>query len=901
MTAEPSGEWGAMESALEAYFLARDRGESLDVLSACNGDAELAAKVLAVLGDAPDLVVDAVGDEAASNSHPASFGDFDIVEQIGKGGMGTVYLAMQRSLGREVALKVLDGAGLGMAASRVRMRREAELTALLDHPGIVPVYAVGDVGEVPFIAMKYLLGPSLADVQRPWDPERVATIGAQLADALDAAHVQGVVHRDVKPANIIMDGESPVFVDFGLARAQSDMTLTQEGKVAGTLRYMAPERLDASSAVLDPRVDIYGLGATLYELLAAREVFGEQSPTALVRSVLAREPAPLRLRGRHHDLETIVMRALSKDPRHRFATARDMAEDLRRYLRNEPVTSRRMSRAARSWRMVQRYPRTSSVLAVAVLLVVASLSAFLVVSSNSRDDRDRRFAVAQEQLREQNHEQARDGMLLLAKRHPGDPEVAAWLALAEAEVAIDQLLVLAADHATSITPSIIANLSAVAQSAPAGERRSVVSLAAAVALAQSGDVPGARAQLAALSTPDQQGRTAAAIRAWLDGVSLPWSLPDAESEALPDEVMLTTLVLRIAGASPQLVLRELQQVDSEQRQSPRMIFVEAVARGDEGQWEVAASLLRGLAREESWSATWRWLATMQLLMGHLDEASVSLQYCQSETAGPVKYLRLQHAYELARRAQDRPAQVKLIEDLRAKPDRTPHEEQFLAEYDGKIDAARVPDSLTRLAALHDASSNINERERLLAMRVVVAGYHLPNPGEGAAELHQRYLVEWLPHAATLQNRVSRSLANPWVARSLCSSGRPGDLGRGLEMFHATCLESPGAQNAAVEYAKAVLAIPADVAATVRLHHVLSARTAIDAVLDRIAAKRMGASKMFTNELRYYAFFLVWRAGDYVELLRRFESVKGLLPESVLVGAQQAADAGEQAREELRKR
>ena len=245
--------------------------------------------------------------------------------------------------------------------------------------------------------------------------------------------------------------------------------------------------------------------------------------------------------------------------------------------------------------------------------------------------------------------------------------------------------------------------------------------------------------------------------------------------------------------------------------------------------------------------------------------------------------------------------MKLIEDLRAKPDRTPHEEQFLAEYDGKIDAAHVPDSLTRLAALHDASSNINERERLLAMQVVVAGYHLPNPGEGAAELHQRYLTEWLPHAASLQNRVSRSLANPWVARSLCSSGRPGDLGRGLEMFHATCLESPGAQDAAVEYAKAVLAIPADVAETVRLHHVLSARTAIDAVLDRIAAKRMGAAKMFTNELRYYAFFLVWRAGDYVELLRRFESVKGLLPESVLVGAQQAADAGEQARQELRKR
>jgi serine/threonine protein kinase len=900
VTAESPEEWAAVGAALEVYFLAKDRNESLDMLSACDGNAELAAKALAVLGGAPDVVVSS--EDSPPDSTPlVSFGDFNIVEQIGKGGMGTVYLATQRSLGREVALKVLDGAGLAMDGARVRMRREAELTALLEHPGIVPVYAVGEVGEVPFIAMKYLLGPSLERVKRPWSPERVADIGAQLADALDAAHVQGVVHRDVKPANIIMDGDRPVFVDFGLARAQSDVTLTQEGKVAGTLRYMAPERLDANSAVLDPRVDIYGLGATLYELLADREVFGEQSPTALIRSVLAREPAPLRLRGRDHDLKTIVMRALSKDPRHRFATASDMAEDLRRYLRNEPVRSRRMSRVARGLRMVQRYPRSSALAAIAALLIVVSLSAYVVVSINSSADRDRRLTVAQEQLHAQQNELARDGMLLLTKRHPDDEEVASWLAVAEAEVALDQLLVLAANHATNITPDLIATLSAAARSDAGGERQVVVALAAAVALAQSGDHSGARAQLAALPQSSQQARTAVSIRAWFDGVDLPWTLPDPGAEPAPDEVMLASLVLRLAGATPQRVLGELRQVASEHRQSPRMIFLEAIARGDEGRWEVAASLLRGLSREESWSAAWPWLATMQLSLGHLDEAAVSLQNCDEQTVGPVQYLRLQRAFEVAHRAQDSDALAKMIAVLRAKSERAPFEDQFLAEYDGKIERSRVPSALLRLADLHDAATNSNQRGRLLAVRIIVAGYHLSNPGEGEAELHRKYVDEWLERGESLKGRVSRAEAYPWLARSLCCTGRPGDLDRGLEMFRTTCLESPGFPHVAVEYAKAVLAIPESVGEPARIHHVMAARVALDTVLERISSNRIGVGKEQANQMRYYSFFLTWRTGDYVELSRRYENVRDLLPASLHAGADAAVEVGKRARKELGKR
>ncbi|MGC6489103.1 MAG: serine/threonine-protein kinase, partial [Planctomycetota bacterium] len=485
MPSERAGsDWQAVESALERYFTARESGEAIDVKTACDGDVELAAKVLEVLGDAPDMLVDAA--EEAPRERKVSFGDFDIVEEVGRGGMGTVYLALQRSLGREVALKVMDTGPQVMPSARVRMRREAELTALLEHPNIVPVYAVGEVGEVPFIAMKFLAGPTLADARGPWQPEQVARVGRSLASALDAAHLHGVVHRDVKPANILMDGDEPVFVDFGLARADSDPTLTQEGKVAGTLRYMAPERLDASAASLDPRADIYGLGATLYELLSGKEVFGEQSPTALVRSVLVREPEPLRLRGRHYDLETVVLRALAKDPRKRFQSAGELAADLDRYLAGQPVTSRRVTPAERLWRQVARYPKVSSALA-AISLIALLLSGLVFVQQQAADaDRTQRLATARRDLDEHRHARARDGLTQLWRLHGVDEEIGELLEIAEREVAVDQLLLLAADHADNLRSDDVQALID-APEEPSYDRAGTGRLAAVVALGQRGD------------------------------------------------------------------------------------------------------------------------------------------------------------------------------------------------------------------------------------------------------------------------------------------------------------------------------------------------------------------------------------------------------------------------------
>src|SRR5262245_44862885 len=191
--------WQRVQAALERYLVARSGAEPIDLLAACDGDDELAHDVRKTLDHAGGLLDDA---PEASTAELGSFGDFEVSRLIGRGGMGSVYLARQRSLGRMVALKVLNRGGLEVPATRMRLKREAELTALLDHPNIVPIYAVGEVDGVPFLAMKRLSGPSLADVARPLEPERVGRIGRDLARALDAAHTLGIVHRDVKPANV---------------------------------------------------------------------------------------------------------------------------------------------------------------------------------------------------------------------------------------------------------------------------------------------------------------------------------------------------------------------------------------------------------------------------------------------------------------------------------------------------------------------------------------------------------------------------------------------------------------------------------------------------------------------------------------------------------------------------
>ncbi len=318
-----------------------------------------------------------------------ALGEFRIVREIGRGGMGIVYEAEQVSLGRRVALKVLPvTAGLD-AKQLARFRIEAQVMAALHHPQIVPIFAVGCDRGVHYYAMQLIAGRSLADrLREPGEdrgggagtygrfaPREAARLAMQAAEALEHAHGLGVLHRDVKPGNLLVDGLGHLWVtDFGLARLQGRGDLTDSGDLLGTLRYMSPEQA-AGGRVLDPRTDVYALGATLYELLTARPSFDGVDRQDLLRRIAHVEPVPPRRIDPTIplDLETIVGKAMAKEPERRYATARELADDLGRFLDQRPIRARRPSVAERLARWSQRHRRTSAI--GAGILVVATLVA----------------------------------------------------------------------------------------------------------------------------------------------------------------------------------------------------------------------------------------------------------------------------------------------------------------------------------------------------------------------------------------------------------------------------------------------------------------------------------------------------------------------------------------------
>jgi serine/threonine protein kinase/Tfp pilus assembly protein PilF len=359
--------------------------------------------------------------EVAGMEPPAQslgqLGDFRLIREVGRGGMGVVYEAEQVSLGRRVALKVLPFAATMDPRQLQRFHNEARAAASLDHPHIVHVHAIGCERAVHFYAMQFIEGQTLAAMiadlrQRggrpaeaqpttphfPEQPEpaaetapwaaastergprdrahfrRVAELGIQAAEALDYAHALGIVHRDVKPANLLVDGRGGLWVaDFGLAHIQSDARLTLTGDLVGTLRYMSPEQALAKQVVVDYRTDVYSLGATLYELLTLEPAFGGCDRQELLRQIAFEEPKPPRRINKAipAELETIIQKAMEKDPADRYATAKELAEDLRRFLADEPIRARRPGPVRRSAKWARRHP--SPVVAAVVVLLMAGL------------------------------------------------------------------------------------------------------------------------------------------------------------------------------------------------------------------------------------------------------------------------------------------------------------------------------------------------------------------------------------------------------------------------------------------------------------------------------------------------------------------------------------------------
>ena len=295
----------------------------------------------------------------------ADFGDYELLGEIGRGGQGVVYRAHQKSLNRNVALKVI---GLGPWATEAhlkRFRREAEAAANLDHPFIVPIHEVGERDGCCYFSMNFIEGGQLDEVVRrtPISIRQVAELIAKLARTVHYAHEHGILHRDIKPGNILLDAKGePHLTDFGLARlVEAESTVTRTLEVMGTPSYMAPEQAAGNNAAVGKATDVYGLGAVFYQLLTGHSPFAGGTTYQTIRLLLDTEPRQPRLWNRKigRDLSTICLKCLEKDPTRRYPSALALAEDLEHWLKHEPIYAKRSGFFTHARKWVRRNPTSA--------------------------------------------------------------------------------------------------------------------------------------------------------------------------------------------------------------------------------------------------------------------------------------------------------------------------------------------------------------------------------------------------------------------------------------------------------------------------------------------------------------------------------------------------------------
>ncbi|HWB07321.1 MAG TPA: serine/threonine-protein kinase [Verrucomicrobiales bacterium] len=303
----------------------------------------------------------------------------EILEELGRGGMGVVFLAREHHTGRDVALKMLLPLESGDDELRERFQREAKALADLDHPAILPLYQVGEADDLPYFTMKFAGGGTLAQrlkLEGRWLARPAAELIIVLADGLHCAHEHGIIHRDIKPGNILFDEEGrPYIADFGLAKLlDSDRSFTRSAGIMGTLAYLAPEIPASGARAATISSDVYSLGAVLYELLAGRPPFVVEGTAALLRKISEDEPeTPSSLNSRvPRDLEIICLKCLSKSPGDRYSSSAALADDLRCWLRGEPILARRITSLQRLGKWARRRPALASLSAALILLTLGS-------------------------------------------------------------------------------------------------------------------------------------------------------------------------------------------------------------------------------------------------------------------------------------------------------------------------------------------------------------------------------------------------------------------------------------------------------------------------------------------------------------------------------------------------